>query len=506
MALVKSQFRVNKVIRLYNDISTRIEKLDMQKKFFKDRVSLSQKSNQKCLDCNRDIDQLEKLKARLVQYSLIRNKAYPEVYKQFKKYPKNIEEHTKMLFDNYVPYTNKELNNLKRCEKSYQKALENGDNNAILTKKCEYEDSLLVYEYMQRFKKRVEESKKEVRVSELKKRIRLECELRLKQGWFLVFNTLTVTDWNMQKVFGPDANAWEKYIKALEREIGYSKYPNKTVREIKELSDGRPFHRYFAVVERGKETGRLHIHALHFIKDLPRGCSDPNKGRNIPNYKEISYLKKLWEYGYSTPEPVRISNSDAYAKLGWRFPVEKTEDGHKTIRCGSTEGVVSYIAKYITKEYNKKQNGETKWRTRMSRTLGLDPIIQIIKKANKQEILLMTALPKCKQMKMLQKSLPFNLIKREATKQLLKNYKKLKNKKIFELIIGIKPAESIYEHTRNMLKTNWAYSPSNYASSQILRLKDMVISKLLEKIREVELIMFGDRLINYNGRGMSIQC
>src|SRR5207247_8735618 len=40
-------------------------------------------------------------------------------------------------------------------------------------------------------------------------------------------------------------------------------------------------YQYFCVPEYGTANGRLHFHAVHFMRTLPTGSVDPNFGRQI---------------------------------------------------------------------------------------------------------------------------------------------------------------------------------------------------------------------------------
>src|SRR5215218_9345147 len=42
-------------------------------------------------------------------------------------------------------------------------------------------------------------------------------------------------------------------------------------------------YHYFCVPEYGTANGRLHFHAVHFMRTLPTGSVDPNFGRRVRN-------------------------------------------------------------------------------------------------------------------------------------------------------------------------------------------------------------------------------
>src|SRR5207237_5907913 len=64
---------------------------------------------------------------------------------------------------------------------------------------------------------------------------------------------------------------------------------------------------YFCVPEYGTANGRLHFHAVHFMRTLPTGSVDPNFGRRVRNRRQLNSLQNTWPYGYSMPIAVRYT-------------------------------------------------------------------------------------------------------------------------------------------------------------------------------------------------------
>src|SRR5437762_7351886 len=60
-------------------------------------------------------------------------------------------------------------------------------------------------------------------------------------------------------------------------------------------------YQYFCVPEYGTANGRLHFHAVHFMRTLPTGSVDPNFGRRVRNRRQLNSLQNTWPYGYSMP-------------------------------------------------------------------------------------------------------------------------------------------------------------------------------------------------------------
>src|SRR5205814_9176270 len=76
-----------------------------------------------------------------------------------------------------------------------------------------------------------------------------------------------------------------------------------------------------SVPEYGTANGRLHFHAVHFMRTLPTGSVDPNFGRRVRNRRQLNSLQNTWPYGYSMPIAVRYTQ-DAFSRSGWLWPVD----------------------------------------------------------------------------------------------------------------------------------------------------------------------------------------
>src|SRR5699024_12091482 len=57
-------------------------------------------------------------------------------------------------------------------------------------------------------------------------------------------------------------------------------------------------YQYFCVPEYGTANGRLHFHAVHFMRTLPTGSVDPNFGRRVCNRRQFNSLQNTWPYCY----------------------------------------------------------------------------------------------------------------------------------------------------------------------------------------------------------------
>src|SRR5262252_10836079 len=70
-------------------------------------------------------------------------------------------------------------------------------------------------------------------------------------------------------------------------------------------------YQYLCVPEYGTANGRLHFHAVNFMRTLPTGSVDPNFGRRVRNRRQLNSLQNTWPYGYSMPIAVRYTQ-DAF--------------------------------------------------------------------------------------------------------------------------------------------------------------------------------------------------
>src|SRR5690554_7997603 len=52
-------------------------------------------------------------------------------------------------------------------------------------------------------------------------------------------------------------------------------------------------YQYFCVPEYGTANGRLHFHAVHFMRTLPTGSVDPNFGRRVRNRRQRSEERRV---------------------------------------------------------------------------------------------------------------------------------------------------------------------------------------------------------------------
>lgn len=200
------------------------------------------------------------------------------------------------------------------------------------------------------------EATKQSRVTELRTRLNDELETAYRRNEYVVFDTLTCEDKYVDRVFKPKSQAWNTYIKNWKR---------KAQR-----------HRYFAVVERGDTTGRLHIHVVHLFAEYEGGLTDPNTGSLYPTNREIPKLKKHWNKGISAPIAVRFEGLDRWAQEGWRWPMQEGEAGLEPVHAKPPAALANYVSKYIVDGYRKETE---RWRTKISQKFGINKATMMCK-------------------------------------------------------------------------------------------------------------------------------
>src|SRR2546430_813032 len=79
-------------------------------------------------------------------------------------------------------------------------------------------------------------------------------------GWFIVFDTLTLADDRLE-AFYDNPNALRDYFRDIGRMV--------LAAEGRKANDSHAdCYQYFCVPEYGTANGRLHVHAVHFMRTL----------------------------------------------------------------------------------------------------------------------------------------------------------------------------------------------------------------------------------------------
>lgn len=224
------------------------------------------------------------------------------------------------------------------------------------------------------------------RAAEHSKALAYEIAYRSQQGWFIIFNTLTVAPGNYYQVFSATSAAFRDYIRDVDRKLAAAAHGS--YRNAQKQND---YHTYFAVVEEGAKNGRLHIHVVHLFSHLPAGSEDPNKALAIPTRRELNTFKANWKYGFTSPIMVRFAPNDAYGQAGYRWPYDLKTNAPLLIR--SNQALAGYMAKYITKSYSSNKRSDTLWRVRKSQKLGRKLLAELLSTLTPQHLLAIASHP-----------------------------------------------------------------------------------------------------------------
>lgn len=298
------------------------------------------------------------------------------------------------------------------------------------------------------------------RRSELMWRLKSELRETTFSGWFVIMNTLTVRNEDFLKVFSRGSKSFIYYIKAIDKAVG-----------------GSDNHSYFAVTEEGSTTGRLHIHVIHMLKQLPVKCADPNRANpDRPLRRNIEAFRKFWSFGFSAPIAVRFDAKDAYSLLGWLWPVIANEAGsYVPIKAGSCDRVASYLGKYLIKTYIKEE--KSLWRTKIRRGLGERLILKALYKLTDEQLSQILLIADSRQLLIHREKLPLNYLKKLTARVLLnRNPDPISRLK---LLMELPSLPSIIERLSAQMRTLSIPSSTSTMSLKTKNLKDMDFSKII---------------------------
>ncbi|WP_419633846.1 rolling circle replication-associated protein [Thiolapillus sp.] len=188
-------------------------------------------------------------------------------------------------------------------------------------------------------------------------RAQMECMESYRDGWFVVFDTLTYDPARYKNMdFVKLVTNW---FKMLRHRVCKACYGVKDSPQGVVSSD---YFRYSVVFEHHKD-GRLHAHCLYHMKKLPDGTSYAD-----PNQRCLNQPKRLQpvdfprpEFGFSNPIAVRNDAHDAFSRLGWSWPLDKSGQPRKP---SAPLALARYLSKYMSKETGV-------CRCRMSQNYGL---------------------------------------------------------------------------------------------------------------------------------------
>lgn len=285
----------------------------------------------------------------------------------------------------------------------------------------------------------------------------LMCEIayRSKQGWYFIFNTLTVSPENYTNAFTRNSPFFRTYIRKVDRETAIATYGS--VRRASRLH----YHTYFACTEQGSQNGRLHLHVLHCLQRLPNKATDPNFGRAQPTERCLRLFLNYWTAGRSEPRMVRYSPNDAYGLAGYRWPLEKGEP----LKTKSPLAVANYISKYIEQGYDTCLRRKLQWRVKKSHNLGHPLLNEMLEQLSTSTLWVLVSLETLN-LKLNNTPIPLPLLRHLALKILQNRQSSTNHKCSFAAIAKrttprLSPLHSLRASTKTILA-------SSQASSQFL--------------------------------------
>jgi len=423
--------------------------------------------------------------------NFICNDAYKRAYWLFTFFPMSNDEHVIKLFGRTIPRKSRIDYQYEDAERLLKYAKKISKNVAEAQNTYDFAQGRLKIYKVLKDKLRLECLAQ--RRSVLKKRVRYAITQSAHEGWFMVFATLTVDDSHLDIVFSQNSSSWTDYIRSIDRAVGIRCHGSWS-NALKARLNGDDFHRYFAVVEYGGQTGRPHIHVIHMMKQLPHGCSDPNLGMLTPYNLNIDGMRHFWSFGKcSTWIPMRYSNSDAFSKINWRWPSPKNKKTGKyvPVPLGTALRVANYVCKYINKSYAEdRRKGEIKWRTKMSRKLGLKPMELLINQMSHQQISRSIINPPT--LILLNQRLPKTMFRRLLFRRWLNRKSSTRSfiRKLW-VLSRLEPKENILKRFANSEETTLEFNPEKCGDIRIKILPNMDTFDLQTKLNNISLELFG---------------
>ena len=294
----------------------------------------------------------------------------------------------------------------------------------------------------------LEESSMRARKSQHIWRIIQEMECARYFHKFVIFNTLTVAPEYYAEVFAKGSNHFKKYIEKFDKIYG------------------KKSHTYFGVTEIG-ELGRAHYHVIHVLDTIPTTWKgDINYGMQYPTNRIIKQCQDMWQWGYSKPIAIRFNAFDAYAKLGWRWPVEQLGDDYVAIKETNANSIAFYMAKYITKSLVDKE--KKTWRTKPRNNFGMTILNMAVRSMMTNQLILTIKAAPMMVLKIHNSVIPPYFLKKVATKYLLLRKKNCKS--ITKLIMEKEPQENIVKRLKSLTSPILQYKQqsSSFSTTEIL--------------------------------------
>ncbi len=360
----------------------------------------------------------------------------------------------KYYTNNYLINNNSKLKNIKKELNQWDTIKKHWEK----TTNTDYIKNVKIYNPLEETMLSIlEQSAIKARKQQILWRIRLGLREAHHNGWYIIFNTLTISTDKCNHVWNRQNRVFAKYIYQFDK------------------ITGKDNHNYFAVVEEGSINSREHIHVIHTLKDIPNDWkTDPNKSKLIPTNRIIDQARSTWQYGFSSPIAVRINASDAYSRLNWQWPVTHTTSQQpQPIESGTSDKLASYVSKYLTKTLEHK--GENSWKVKIRQKFGLTILNHSIKQLNNQQIKILLRLQNSRTIKILEKPIPLNLLKVSSHREMLKRLTKSKR---FTLHTTLTAQDSIMKRLSNLTQPTTIYNQQNSTYVDQRKLQNTEISKI----------------------------
>ena len=320
-----------------------------------------------------------------------------------------------------------------------------------------------------------------------KQRIQNEIAWAHENGWYMVFDTLTLADWHLNK-FYEDERAIRDYTRKVARMVNVAcgRKAGDSYQDV---------YQYICVPEYGTKNGRLHFHILHCMKELPLGQNDPNYGLPAGQrvYRELDTMH-IWKYSmYDLQKPIAVRyQGDAFTNRGWLMPIDTKKcpisgdfrPTGKKLDLKPVAAVGHYISKYIGKQtdqdYVRFGLGDTKWNQRLRAILNRMPkhvwkLRASLKFGTKLPSMGDLSTDSLIEMTKLHWSVsPVNkLLKKKAQRELLK---RLDVPTVAMLPSLLPTAPNLLKSLRDSMKSLQTYNPQNFGLLMIPNMTRLVVS------------------------------
>ena len=214
-------------------------------------------------------------------------------------------------------------------------------------------------------------------------KIAFEIERASQKGWFMVFDTLTLSDDGLKRFYRDQSSSDKKPIRGYCNTIAKSikAYCDKLGINYEQQYD---YYRFVCVPEFGGETNRLHFHLVHFMRFMPplignhknyRTDRDPNLDNlEMCNRTEITAFHRIWTYGSLNKAIAVRHQADAFtSKLNWRTvkKLNSITGTYDPVEIKGAGALASYLSKYVSKSIEQLEHSSDRWHLEL-KSKGID--------------------------------------------------------------------------------------------------------------------------------------